>query len=75
MWNIFFKNKENKMSTTDTAAVKRLKTKIESQAKQISALQGRVSELVDSITLLDNEVNSFKQNVASDINELHDRIR
>jgi predicted RNase H-like nuclease (RuvC/YqgF family) len=75
MWNIFFNKKEKKMSTTtDSAAVKRLKNKVEKQATQISSLQGRVSELVDNLTLLSNDVKNFKAAVAGEMNQLFDKV-
>jgi predicted RNase H-like nuclease (RuvC/YqgF family) len=75
MWNIFFNKKEKKMSTTtDSTAVKRLKNKVEAQAAQISSLQGRVSELVDSLTLLNNDMKNFKTSVAGEMNELFEKV-
>ena len=75
MWNIFFNKKEKKMSTTtDSAAVKRLKNKVEKQATQISSLQGRVSELVDNLTLLSNDIKNFKAAVAGEMNQLFDKV-
>jgi len=61
-------------TTTDSAAVKRLKNKVEKQATQISSLQGRVSELVDNLTLLSNDIKNFKAAVAGEMNQLFDKV-
>ena len=61
-------------TTTDSTAVKRLKNKVEKQATQISSLQGRVSELVDNLTLLSNDIKNFKAAVAGEMNQLFDKV-
>ncbi len=41
---------------------------------QVSKLQNRLIQLVDEISMLKREVNTFKQNVASDVKYLTERI-
>lgn len=62
-------------TTNDSTAVKKLKTKVDEQNKQISSLRGRIGELVDTITMLEREVQTFKKEVAVDMESLNDRIR
>ena len=56
------------MSTTTT------KTAIINLDSQVSRLQIRLIQLVDDLTMLKEEVGKFKQDVASDVKYLTERI-
>ena len=62
------------MTTSESKTVKNLKEKVTNQDVQISRLRARVSELVDDILLLQNEVKNFKVNVSSDLKEIVESI-
>ena len=53
-----------KMSTHETKELK----------KEVSKLRVRVTELVDELTVLKSEVRRFKENVASDVKYLTERV-
>jgi len=74
MWNIFFKKKEKKMPTPSTTATKQLQQTIATQHSQIGALQTRINTLSDQLAVLTQEVKDFKKNVATDVNELFEKI-
>ena len=60
--------------TTDTRTTKQLKKQITQQAESISRLRGRVSDLQDEIVIIKNEMNVFKQRVATDIGKVVNTI-
>jgi predicted RNase H-like nuclease (RuvC/YqgF family) len=66
--------KEKQMSTTDTRTVKALKATVKEQEQKISSLRGRLADLVDEVHMLKNELQNFKQNVASDVEYLTNRV-
>ena len=79
MWSIFFKQKEREMpQKTQTHVVdenSELRQTINEQNVEINRLQDRVSSLTDELHLVTNDLNSFKKNVASDINQLFDKFQ
>ena len=79
MWSIFFKQKEKEMpQKTQTRVVdenSELRQTINEQNVEINRLQDRVSSLTDELHLVTNDLNSFKKNVASDINQLFDKFQ
>lgn len=62
------------MSTTETRTVKNLKATVKEQDAKISSLRGRLADLVDEVHVLKNELQNFKQNVASDVEYLTNRV-
>jgi len=66
--------KEKQMSTTETRTVKNLKATVKEQDAKISSLRGRLADLVDEVHVLKNELQNFKQNVASDVEYLTNRV-
>jgi len=58
------------MPTTDTRDMKALKKTISHHKDTISDLRDRINSMTDDIFVLRKELNNFKKNVASDINEL-----
>ena len=79
MWNIFFKQKEKEMprkTETNTGdSNSELHQTISEQNTEINRLQDRVSSLTDELHLVTNDLNSFKKNVANDINQLFDKFQ
>jgi len=57
-------------TTTESAATRKLKAQVKSQGSDISALRSRISELVDDLHLLKDDVTRFKSNVAEDIKRI-----
>ena len=58
------------MPTTDT----RLQKKVNKQNETIAALLSRLSALADDVSSLRNELNRFKNDVASDVRYLTERV-
>ncbi len=56
--------KGEEMSTKETKQLK----------QELGKLRARVSELVDQIAVMRNELNRFKQDVATDVKYLTDRV-
>jgi len=54
-------------TTTESTSTRKLKEQVKSQASDISTLRSRISELVDEIHLLKNNITRFKSDVANDI--------
>jgi predicted RNase H-like nuclease (RuvC/YqgF family) len=74
MWFTFLK-KEKKMSTTTAnKSVKKLEAALASQSEQLSAVLNRMNRMADEIHLLKGELNRFKNDVASDVKYLTDRV-
>ena len=59
---------------TDSRTVKSLKQQMATQSEQIGRLRTRVGALVDDITLMENDIVRFKQQVSSDIKMLVEKI-
>jgi predicted RNase H-like nuclease (RuvC/YqgF family) len=74
MWNILFKKKENKMTTTESSTVRKLKETVTSQKTQINNLVNRISQLTDDVHIIKNDLSRFKTDVASDVKYLTDRV-
>ena len=57
-------HKGEKMSTKEAKEIR----------EEISSMRARISTLVDEVSLLKNEVKRFKENVASDVKYLTERV-
>jgi predicted RNase H-like nuclease (RuvC/YqgF family) len=66
--------KEKQMSTTETRAMKSLKATVKEQEEKISSLRGRLADLVDEVHMVKSELQNFKQNVATDVEYLTNRV-
>lgn len=58
------------MPTTESATTRKLKEQVKTQATEISSLRNRISELVDDMHAIRNDVNRFKTQVADDIKHI-----
>ena len=61
-------------TTTENTTTRKLKEQVKSQASDISALRGRISQLVDEIRLLQTDIGRFKERVADDIKLIVEKI-
>ena len=61
-------------TTTDTRTVKALKTEIKDQKEQISRLLKRMNTIADEIHTLRGELGRFKDDVATDVKYLTNRV-
>ena len=69
--------KEKKMSpetTTGTRSTKKLREQLESQSQQISLLRTRLSQVVDDMHIIKNELNRFKTAVSDDLKQIVEKI-
>ena len=57
-------------TATENKKIGQLKEKVDQQAQQISKLRSRVSNLVDDMHLLNNEMNNFKASVSDDLKNI-----
>tara|TARA_A100001391_G_scaffold109577_2_gene73618 strand:- start:701 stop:973 length:273 start_codon:yes stop_codon:yes gene_type:complete len=76
--NFFTFTKDSKMAetkTTDSRATKQLKKTITEQSGEISRLNFRVSELVDELFMIKNDVSAFKNAVSRDMQGLASEIQ
>ncbi len=62
-------------TTTENKTTKQLRQTISQQSSEISKLRVRVSELVDDLHLLKNEISSFKTAVSNDMKGLVEVIK
>jgi predicted RNase H-like nuclease (RuvC/YqgF family) len=69
-YDLTHKGEKNMPTTTESAATRKLKAQVKSQGSDISALRSRISELVDDLHLLKDDVTRFKSNVAEDIKRI-----
>jgi predicted RNase H-like nuclease (RuvC/YqgF family) len=71
--------KENTMATITTTAdnrsTRQLKQTISGQSTEISKLRSRISELVDDMHSLKNEISAFKTAVSNDMKGLIEAIK
>ena len=58
------------MATTESATTRKLKERVKTQTAEISTLRNRISELVDEMHAMRNDVNRFKTQVADDIKHI-----
>ena len=58
------------METTESATTRKLKERVKTQTAEISTLRNRISELVDEMHAMRNDVNRFKTQVADDIKHI-----
>jgi cell division protein FtsB len=58
-------------SRTNTKLNKELRT----QAAEIGKLRGRINQLVDNITILENDLGMFKKNVSRDLLEVIEAMK
>ena len=61
-------------TTTESTSTRKLKEQVKSQASDISTLRSRISELVDEIHLLKNNITRFKSDVANDIKMIVEKM-
>ncbi len=61
-------------TTTESTTTRKLKEQVKSQASDISALRGRISQLVDEIRMLQTDIGRFKERVADDIKLIVEKI-
>ena len=61
-------------STTRVKPDPKLKKLVSQQREKINYLNGRLSDLVDEIHLLRNELKHFKEDVAHDVQYLTERV-
>ena len=61
-------------TTTENTTTRKLKEQVKSQASDISALRGRISQLVDEIRMLQTDIGRFKERVADDIKLIVEKI-
>ena len=80
MWFKFFK-KEKIVTTTKATpkttswpGVHEVKKKLDTHDDQLSAVLNRMSQMADEIHLLKGELDRFKNDVASDVKYLTDRV-
>jgi predicted RNase H-like nuclease (RuvC/YqgF family) len=66
-YDLIHKGEKNMPTTTESTSTRKLKEQVKSQASDISTLRSRISELVDEIHLLKNNITRFKSDVANDI--------
>ena len=66
----FKKEKLMSPTATENKKIGQLKEKVDQQAQQISKLRSRVSNLVDDMHLLNNEMNNFKASVSDDLKNI-----
>jgi len=62
------------MSDTDNRVLHKLEGQVSSNNERLASLSDRVSDLVDQLATLQNDLNRFKQNVAGDVKYLTERI-
>jgi predicted nucleic acid-binding Zn-ribbon protein len=76
LFNVFRKKEKQNMptSTTTSAAQTKLTQQVSRQRDKINYLNGRLSDLVDEIHLLRNEIKHFKEDVAHDVQYLTERV-
>jgi predicted RNase H-like nuclease (RuvC/YqgF family) len=80
MWRKLFKIKPKKeeslmtTTTTNNKAIDNLKGTINKQNNQISGLLANMSSLRDEIHLLKKELSRFKNDVATDVKYLTERV-
>jgi len=75
-YNLFHKKEKNMANTagesqTNTNFKKELKT----QADEIGKLRGRINELVDELTILENDLGIFKKNVSKDLLDVIEALK
>ena len=65
------------MSTTNTdnRTTRQLKKEIKTQNDEISKLRGRVGELVDEMSTLKSEINTFRTRITSDMKLLFENTK
>ena len=65
------------MSTTagESRTNAKLNKELRTQAAEIGKLRGRINQLVDNITILENDLGMFKKNVSKDILEVIEAIK
>ena len=61
-------------TTTTSAPPAKLTKQISAQREKINYLSGRLSDLVDEIHMLRNEIKNFKEDVAHDVQYLTERV-
>jgi len=61
-------------TTTESTSTRKLKEQVKSQASDISTLRSRISELVDEIHLLKNNITRLKSDVANDIKMIVEKM-
>ena len=61
-------------TTTGTRATKKLREQLENQSQQISALRTRLSQVVDDMHIIKNELNRFKTAVSDDLKQIVEKI-
>ena len=61
-------------TTTESTTTRKLREQVKSQASDISALRGRISQLVDEIRLVQTDIGRFKERVADDIKLIVEKI-
>ena len=52
----------------------KLNEQVEEQRETLNKLSGRISELVDRIHMLENDISSFKTKVGSDMQVVYDGV-
>ena len=61
-------------TTTECGATRKLKAQVKSQNNEIERMRSRISELVDSIHLLERDLGRFKDQVADDIRMVFEKM-
>tara|TARA_B100000700_G_scaffold319089_1_gene413596 strand:+ start:602 stop:835 length:234 start_codon:yes stop_codon:yes gene_type:complete len=75
MWKLFFKKKEKSMAATNESKNSiQLKKTIAKQGDSLNRALNRISALTDEISSLRNELKKFKQDVASDVKYLTEKV-
>jgi predicted RNase H-like nuclease (RuvC/YqgF family) len=69
-----FKKEKQMATTTETRTVKALKTEVKDQKEQISRLLNRMNAMADELHSLRGELGRFKDDVASDVKYLTNRV-
>jgi archaellum component FlaC len=67
-------HKGEKTPTTESGATRKLKAQVKSQNNEIERMRSRISELVDSIHLLERDLGRFKDQVADDIRMVFEKM-
>jgi cell division protein FtsB len=65
------------MSTTagESRTNAKLNKELRTQAAEIGKLRGRINQLVDNITILENDLGMFKKNVSRDLLEVIEAMK
>jgi archaellum component FlaC len=74
LWYDLINKGGKEMPTTESTTTRKLKEQVKSQASEISSLRTRISNLIDEIHLIRNDIGIFKKDVTEDMRMIVERI-